>query len=237
MLGLCAIAFVCFLFPIGITIINIKKSKISMKRGAILFLAGALSFFVSQICIRLPLLQNYFSQQVWFIRMSMQTWFVVLFYAGTAGLVEGIGRKLGLRLVAGKTQLTWFDGVIFGLGHGGCEAILLVGINGIYSFSVLGNQVDLDLLLASFERLCAMAIHVFLSVLIAYGITQKRKWCLAAAVLLHTFVDGLMLVIQLKTGNNTIALAAVAVVAMLYMIAAFLMRRLWVDKNLGTSTV
>ena len=50
------------------------------------------------------------------------------FSALTAGLFEETGRWLGYRFLI-KKERSWRVGVMYGLGHGGIESILLIGIN------------------------------------------------------------------------------------------------------------
>jgi len=220
MLGIITLILICFILPLGAVLIAARKSK----RSILIFLAGALSFFISQICIRLPILQLVLPNQTWFMKMSLNLWFVIIFYATTAGLFEGIGRQAGLMIACRKHEATWLDGVIFGFGHGGCEAILLVGINGIISYAESGNIISMTLFLASVERLCAITIHIVTSLLVLYGI-KKHTWVyFAAAVGLHAFADGFLLLVNLKTKNIGWTMFSIVVIMVCYGIGVFLLR-------------
>lgn len=87
---------------------------------------GAAGFFVPQILIRLPIL-TLLQAQPWFSGFSQNHLFVYAFVlAFTAGLFELAGR-----FVVGKVMqqnLTFHRSLAAGLGHGGIEAMLIVGI-------------------------------------------------------------------------------------------------------------
>ncbi len=87
------------------------------------FGAGALVFLVSQVILRLP----------WQIPLGRwvqehQEWLIpfLLLSSLTAGLFEETGRWAGYRYLLKERSLR--IGVMFGLGHGALEAILLAGL-------------------------------------------------------------------------------------------------------------
>src|SRR5690349_751204 len=89
------------------------------------FFYGAAVFFLFQIVLRLP----------WQIPLGVRLgsnpqWQLpfLLFSAFTAALFEEGGRYIGYRLLL-RDAWTMRVAVMYGLGHGGLEAILLVGLN------------------------------------------------------------------------------------------------------------
>ena len=108
------------------------------------WLLGAAGFFVTQILIRLPILTA-LSAQDWFIVFSQQHLFLYAFsLAFTAGLFELAGRFAVAKLM--RKRLTCNRALAAGLGHGGIEAILIVGItyinNLIYIFMMNSGTFD-----------------------------------------------------------------------------------------------
>ena len=108
------------------------------------WLLGAAGFFVTQILIRLPILTA-LSAQDWFIAFSQQHLFLYAFsLAFTAGLFELAGRFAVAKLM--RKRLTCNRALAAGLGHGGIEAILIVGItyinNLIYIFMMNSGTFD-----------------------------------------------------------------------------------------------
>ncbi len=90
------------------------------------WLLGAAGFLVTQICIRLPILTA-LSGQDWFLRFSQEHMFLyVLSLAFTAGLFELAGRFVVAQLM--RKNLTFNRSLAAGLGHGGIEAMVIVGM-------------------------------------------------------------------------------------------------------------
>ena len=55
------------------------------------------------------------------------TWIWLVILAITAGLFEEVGRYVGYRLFLRREPKTWSKAVMFGLGHGGLESMVVVG--------------------------------------------------------------------------------------------------------------
>ena len=131
---------VCLALPIVLLLLLVLKCKKEKIFPA--WLLGAAGFFVTQILIRLPILTA-LSAQDWFIAFSQQHLFLYAFsLAFTAGLFELAGRFAVAKLM--RKRLTCNRALAAGLGHGGIEAILIVGItyinNLIYIFMM--NSVE-----------------------------------------------------------------------------------------------
>jgi len=92
------------------------------------FAYGAIVFFVFQLATRVPavqLIQAAFADQLKASATLTWAWLVVL--ALTAGLFEEVGRYFGYRVLMRREDKTWSKAVMYGLGHGGFESIVLVG--------------------------------------------------------------------------------------------------------------
>jgi len=206
---------------------------------------------VTQILIRIPALAI-LQDKSWFVAFTQNRVFLYTFsLAFTAGLFELAGRLAVAKLIG--RDLNFKRSLAAGLGHGGIEAILLVGMtyvnNLIYilminsgSFDVLVTQaaaagVDVSqlelirqqlvgaspalFLLAGFERILAMIAHVAMSVLVCYGIANRKTGiCVLLCLGIHTFIDltaGISLVLPQNIAYPVIyaILIAVAVVSVL----------------------
>jgi uncharacterized membrane protein YhfC len=137
--------------------------------------------------------------------------------AVTAGIFEEVGRYLGYRLLWRREGKTWERAVMYGVGHGGLESILLVGglaIIGLVNTVIVSNmdvgQLPLAAeqlahlreaqaqiaampwwlpLLGGVERVFAMSIQVSLSVLVLQCFLRSiLKW-LWIAIGYHILVD------------------------------------------------
>lgn len=216
----------CFLVPIGIFIYYRKKSN--LMTGVVV--AGGLSFYLTQMIIRIPLLQLVVPKLGFYQWLISKDHYLLLalFLGGTAALFETSGRLLTLKLLL-KNRLSATTGIVHGLGHGGIEAILLVGINyliyGLYSFLWLrGNETPLAFILpgeagdmlknilsttssqlfliAGLERILTLIFHMAMSLLITIGLMKGKSLLYTCLVLfLHTTVDGGIVILSHFTKN------------------------------------
>lgn len=121
----CAITlFISLLLPVLLLILFALKYR---KQGIVsAWLLGAAGFFVTQILIRLPILTALQTQE-WFLSFARNHLFLYAFsLAFTAGLFELAGRFAVAKLISKK--LTLPRSLAAGLGHGGIEAMLLIGM-------------------------------------------------------------------------------------------------------------
>lgn len=240
---------VSLVLPVALLIVFAVKNK---RQGLVpAWLLGASGFFVTQILIRIPALAI-LQEQSWFVAFTQNRAFVYAFsLAFTAGLFELAGRLVVAKLIG--HDLNFKRSLAAGLGHGGIEAMFLIGMtyvnNLIYilminsgSFDVLLTQaaaagVDISqlelireqlvaaspalFLLAGFERILAMIAHVAMSVLVCYGVANRKKGiCILMCLGIHTFIDltpGITLVLPQNMAYVVIyaILIAVAVVSVL----------------------
>ncbi len=132
----------CFIIPIAAFIVVRKKSK--GVAGAMI--AGIASFVVMQLVIRVPILQLVMPQMQWFVNLSQNNILLYALFLGfTAGLFETTGRYLTLKLFI-REKTSYYTGISHGIGHGGIEAIILVGINVlVYSlYAIMINNGTFD---------------------------------------------------------------------------------------------
>ena len=183
-----------------------KKFNLSWK----LFLAGGLTFIASQV-LHVPL--------VLALTSTFQSWGMIaysLILGLLAGLFEETARYILFKYVL-KENRTWNEGVYIGIGHGGTEALIL-GVLAALAFvnmmayryidlstvpSIPPEQLELAkqqvqaywstppylALLGFAERVFTMCLHVALSVMVMYGLVNKKQIWFWLAVLWHTVID------------------------------------------------
>jgi uncharacterized membrane protein YhfC len=205
------------LFEIALPFALILIARARLKVGWRYAAYGALIFFAFQLITRLPLIQimQYFLLPT--IKSSRPLLIAFLLFAAlTAGLFEEIGRYLGYRWFMGHEEKTWAKGVMYGLGHGGLEsAVLVAGLSGVQLLNVwLLTSTNLGIvpaaqrataahqltaiaaqpgwlpLLGGWERVCAIAAHVMLSVIVLQVFRRGSQGWLWLAIGLHTLLDG-----------------------------------------------
>jgi uncharacterized membrane protein YhfC len=122
----------------------------------------------------------------------------------SAGIFEEVGRFIGIKFFL-KRGLNWENGVVFGLGHGGIEAFLLVGLN--YSKVILNvitgqaiksivNVPSYLFLFGGIERILAITLHIGMTMLVLYSIKYKKRRYLFYAILFHTLIDSPLLILK-----------------------------------------
>jgi len=198
-------------FPVGLWLL--LRSRPGVTWG--LIGAGVVTFIGSQV-VHLPL--------NWALGLlggerGVASWplpLMALVVGLSAGVCEEGARYLVLRFWRREAR-SWTQGVAFGAGHGGVEAILLglmVAVNFVtmvvlrgMSLEELGlsgeileqAQVQVDAfwaipwylpLLGGLERVFAVTIQIALSLLVMRALTHRNAGWLLAAIGGHTLVDG-----------------------------------------------
>ena len=202
------------LFPLLLALWVGKKYGVRWK----FFLYGALVFFVCQLLTRVPAIQVI----QYLLRDALQAsqplligWLTIA--AVTAGIFEEGGRYLGYRFLWRREGKSWEKALMYGVGHGGLESILLVGglaIVGLVNVIVLSSMDTSQLpvtgerlaqvqaaqaqiaampwwlpIVGGIERVFAMSVQVSLSVVVLQCfLRESLKW-LWAAMGYHALVD------------------------------------------------
>lgn len=170
---------------------------------------GFASFFVSQILLRIPLLQQCAGQE-WYQTLAASSPVLVgLMLAFTAGLFEESARLGGVALLGPRKPSfpggplrsgyrTWKGALSFGLGHAFCEMILLVGLTHLNNliFCVMlgfGQETLASLIPADQLNLIVEQFAAVTPLTILAGILERLS-----AVLFHLFATGLVFLAMAK---------------------------------------
>lgn len=115
--------FVSLILPLLLLVVFALRCR---KQGIVsAWIIGALGFFIPQMLIRLPILTLLSPQLAKFAVSSPLLYALTL--AVTAGLFELAGRILAARVMGNR--LTPKRALAAGLGHGGIEAMVIIGIS------------------------------------------------------------------------------------------------------------
>jgi uncharacterized membrane protein YhfC len=244
-----AIAFM-ILYPLVLALLARRRLGVSWRY----FGYGTLIFFLFQLISRVPLvtiLGNVLAPQLASSRAFLLFWLIAL--PLTAALFEEIGRYVGYRWLMRKEEKTWNKAVMYGLGHGGLESIVLVGGLGLVSLVniLVLSSINLNILPASqhaqvlqqlaaihaqpawfplvgaWERLWGIPFHVAMSVVVLQVFRRGQIRWLWLAVLLHTLLDlsATLLPQWLGPGFNT-SLLIESVVALFGVLSVWIIWRL-----------
>lgn len=214
---------ICFALPVGLAIYFYVTKRISV----LAVFVGVLGFLVTQVLIRIPAL-GVLGQTEFYRWMATVPAVLILFLSVTAGLFEESGRWIAFRYLLRK-RLAHKNAIAYGIGHGGFEAIFIVGFtyinNLVYSIminngtfeSTLAPQLGPDVaayvrsqlvdlppttfLVGGVERALTIAIQIGLSVMVYMSVRNQRIAWYWLAVLAHTLVNFVSVMI-VTTGVN-----------------------------------
>jgi len=235
------ISFLGMIFlPIIAWIYFSRNFKLSWK----LVLAGGLTFIASQI-LHIPLVTAF---GPFFAKNTLLVNAVIL--GLLAGVFEETARYILYKFILKKSR-TWKDGMLVGLGHGGTEA-LIIGVVSAMAFVTMVTYRSLDLstvpsipadqvelakqqvaaywstppylaLIGFIERFFAMCLHVGLSVMVLYAITNKKPVWFWVALLWHALVDAVAVYMAQKVGILAVE-GIVAILALTSIWIVFILR-------------
>lgn len=214
-LALCFSLLACFVFPVVLCILFMKKTRpgpLPLLMGIIVFILFVLVLEASMHALLLtaiPATKEFLNSNVWIY---------ATYGAFAAGIFEEGGRWLAFSVFL-KKKREWKHGIAYGIGHGGIEAVLLATpsvLNSIIyavmintgTFDSMKNalpQATADVLqqtkdallsesswlftMTGIERLCAISFQIALSVLVLYAVYNKKYLFVGLAVLLHAAID------------------------------------------------
>lgn len=206
-------AIVTLFGPIVAAIVFYRKNKYPL----VALFIGMGVFFVFQIVIRIPILQLVLPNFDWYKNMTSHMVIYAVFLGFTAGLVEEAGRFLAYKTIL-KKHMNWESAIAFGIGHGGIESILLIGLSFVSNLvmSMMINSGVFDsaiaptlpagtadllknalvgtdsymFLIGGLERILTFIIHIGFSVMIMVGIRKgKGLLYVCIAILIHMVLD------------------------------------------------
>lgn len=191
-------------FPIGLLIWWKRKTGEKLRP----FLVGAICFglfamilerILHQVCLinENPISHTILASPVLY----------TIYAAFAAGIFEETGRLFGYKILLGKYHNN-SCAVAYGIGHGGCEVLILLGINYLalllaqLGVNLGGEAVNAHLIatanaisfapacLGMLERVFAMMTHVGLSMLAFVAAREKGLfWLYLVAILLHALTN------------------------------------------------
>ena len=192
---------------------------------------GAACFLISQPLLRLPLLGLWAqtSSYTLFSVVYPTAFFILLSFS--AGLFEEGFRFLFKKFLLRPAQCPMIQPVLFGLGHGTAEAVMVL-LPLILSGYSLG-----DLWLGVVERTLAIVLHIALTILVWNGFqTGWRIRFLLAAIAVHGLVNSVVSLLVtggLATVQAELVFGVMVLVMALY---AFHSRKLYIGGNRDEKT-
>lgn len=210
--------------PIFFAILLRRRFRVSW----FLFGVGTLTFIGSQV-VHIPLNNLLSRLGVLPDMQAVSGWLLVqaaIVLGLSAGICEELVRALGYALLKRNRKVQ--DGLMLGLGHGGIEAMILVGVMaaggvgqlfalrgidlqtlGLSSeqITILSSQLEvfsrspLVAFAPLFERLLAMLLHVVLSLMVLYAFQSRKPLGVLIAIVYHAAVDAIVVGMASQTSN------------------------------------
>ena len=149
--AMCITFFLSMILPIVLLIVYGVKNR---KQGVVkAWFLGAAGFFLMQVVIRLPLLSILGTMEGFVSFAENHYLMYALLLAFTAGLFELVGRYGVAKLLS--KSLTFKQAIAAGLGHGGIEAMVIVGMTYISNllYVMMINTGAINVVIAQTEAM------------------------------------------------------------------------------------
>ena len=239
-----------FMIPIGLLVYLLKKKKadlIPFLTGLSVMLIFAL---ILESVVHTVVFKTAFGETIY-----RTPWMYALYGGLMAGLFEETGRLTAYRTVLRKYMGRNINAVMYGAGHGGLEAAVILGMtminNLIWSFMINSGRIEAltgaytgevleqiqasirglvttpswHYLLAGLERILAVILQIVLSVLVWFAVKNKKRGYLFPAAILIHMAVDAGAVLLMQTG---IPLPAVeAAIALMTLAAALFARSIY----------
>ena len=243
--GMAAQLVMSLLVPLGLFIYFHKKKWLSWKPLGVGILIFLLFSQVLEKALHVVMIDPSGTSLKWTDSVAL----FVLYAALAAGVFEEVGRYVGFRWML-KKHHEYKDGLSFGLGHGGIEAIL-IGVFGAVNALVLASLIQSGMfdktiaptlpdgqaelikdqilhtpfamyILGGLERALALVFHIAMSLLVLLGVRKRNFRYVIYAILLHALMDTAPALYQAHVVTNVWLIEAVI---FLFAVAAFLFTR------------
>ena len=212
------------------------------KKGAnhLPFWIGCITFVLFALVLE-QLAYFFFMKTALWTTIVGNVWLLALVGGLFAGVFEETGRFVAFKTVLRKKRGNDVNGLMYGAGHGGVEAVILLSVSmvmniifslqynagqssalgGLDSAQALLNTPFWTFLVGAVERISAVAIHVALSVLVWFAAKNGKKfWLFPLAIFLHLLVDAVAVVLSRSGVNVWIIEGAVYVLAIAFVLLA-----------------
>lgn len=227
--------------PVALTIWVMKKYRPGFWAVA----SGMIVFLVLQVFIRIPLMQAFAASEAGNVFIENNMLLYVVIAALTAGIFEEFGRYFAFKIML-KNRRGFGHGLAYGIGHGGIEAIVLIGLSYVSNIvvSIMINSggtaalsgaeaamlqpginailatPSIDFLIGGVERIFAICLHIGFSILVLYGVRKRNIAYTLLAVLLHGVVDFAVVNIATSLGAlwSELFMFVVAAVSIVYVV-------------------
>lgn len=240
-----AVFLVLLVILAAATVVVKKKSQ-----GSIVSLLVGMGIFA--VCYVIAI-----ATQILFGLFVTNTIVLILILSLRAGVVEELGRYIAFRFFL-KRQERVGDALLYGLGHGGMEVVLIIGLSVVNAatiwfminsgmWNLLTGGLDAEgialleaqlssvqtqevsmYVIGGVERISAIIVHVSLSVIVFCSVRQRKPLYLVLSIFLHFALDATICLYASGLVNMFVLEAILAALALLYAGIAFVFARRYI---------
>ncbi len=238
-----------FLVAVGLPMVLMVYAFLKLKADMRWFGIGAVTFIVFALVLEQCL---HFIMVRHFGEALTENLLLKAVYGGiAAGVFEEVGRFTSMNLFKQK-ELTKYNALMYGVGHGGIEAIIIVGLTSISNLisslminagtfeatlssldeqtkakvmqqiSLLWTANSLDYYLAGVERVVAITLHICLSYIVYRAVKDKKVQLLLLAIVLHAGLDFLTV---LLAGYVSSLVLEIVLLVLVFILAVLVYKR------------
>ena len=252
-IGMCFTLLISFGLPIGLLLYAMNKLKAKM----ISFWIGAATFVVFALVLEQLLHIGMINQ---FGEALTGNILMKAIYGGlAAGIFEEVGRFISMKLFM-KRLLNKENAFMYGVGHGGIEAMIIVGLTTVSNLisaymintglmekslelfdsdikqqtidqlTVLWTTSPVDFYMAGVERVVAITLHLSLSYIVYRAVKDGKIQLLFLSIALHAFAD---FVTVLVAGYAPIIVVEIVLIVIVSIIAVFVYKKFSAEQTIA----
>lgn len=253
MIGMCFTLLISFGLPIGLLLYAMNKLKAKM----ISFWIGAATFVVFALVLEQLLHVGMINR---FGEALTGNILIKAIYGGlAAGIFEEVGRFVSMKLFM-KRLLNKENAFMYGVGHGGIEAMIIVGLTTVSNLisaymintglmekslelfdsdikqqtidqlSLLWTTSSVDFYMAGVERIVAITLHISLSYIVYRAVKDGKIQLLFLSIALHAFAD---FVTVLVAGYAPIIVVEIVLIVIVSIIAVFVYKKFSAEQTIA----
>lgn len=239
---------VTFIVAVGVPVALFFIVAIKKRAEKLCFIIGAVAFIIFALILESILHRIVIS--VFGDTLLTNTAFMAIYGGLAAGVFEETGRLVAMKTVM-KKHLTKENALMYGVGHGGAESIIIIGLTYISNlitsvmintgamepmlsgldetvkaqtmeqFSILATTAPLDFYMAGLERVSAIALHICLSYLVYLAVKNRKYGFYCLSILIHAGFDAITVALS-KT--MSIYVLEIVLLVLVVILACFVYR-------------
>ena len=252
-IGMCFTLLISFGLPIGLLLYAMNKLKAKM----ISFWIGAATFVVFALVLEQLLHIGMINQ---FGEALTGNILIKAIYGGlAAGIFEEVGRFISMKLFM-KRFLNKENAFMYGVGHGGIEAMIIVGLTTVSNLisaymintglmekslelldsdikqqtidqlSLLWTTSPVDFYMAGVERVVAITLHLSLSYIVYRAVKDGKIQLLFLSIALHAFAD---FVTVMVAGYAPVIVVEIVLIVIVSIIAVFVYKKFSAEQTIA----